>query len=260
MKVVLFCGGLGMRLREFSETIPKPMVRIGNQPILWHLMKYYAHYGHTDFILCLGYRGEVIKKFFLSYSEYDTNDFTMSNGGADIKLFNSDITDWTITFVDTGQHANIGQRLKAIEAYIGDDEMFMANYADGLSDLPLDRYLDFFEKQDKTASFVAVRPQHTFHIINMDGNHLVTNVQHVEKTVRINGGFFIFKRRMLDLIGAGEELVDEPFHRLIDEKQLIGYEYDGFWQCMDTFKDKQLFDEMYSRGSTPWAMWQKAKA
>jgi glucose-1-phosphate cytidylyltransferase len=257
MKVVLFCGGLGMRLREYSETIPKPMVRIGNQPMLWYLMKYYAHYGHTDFVICLGHRGDVIKEFFLNYSEYISNDFTMSRGGTEIKLFNSDIQDWTITFVDTGQHANIGQRLKAVEPYLKNEEIFMANYADGLSDLPLDEYLEFFKEQDKTACFVAVRPTHTFHIINMDGNHIVTDVRHVEKSVRINGGFFIFKRQILDHIKPGEELVDEPFQRLIEKRELIGYEYDGFWECMDTFKDKQAFDEMFARGYTPWAVWRK---
>jgi glucose-1-phosphate cytidylyltransferase len=257
MKVVLFCGGLGMRLREYSETIPKPMVKIGNQPMLWYLMKYYASFGHTDFILCLGYRGDVIKRFFLDYSEYMSNDFTMSNGGVEKEIYHTDIHDWTITFADTGQHANIGQRLKAVERYIGDDEMFLANYADGLTDLPLDRYLEFFLGQNKTASFVAVRPRHTFHIVNMDDQALVKDVSHVEKSVWINGGYFIFKREILDHIKPGEELVDEPFRRLMDQKQLLGYKYDGFWECMDTFKDKQQFDEMYARGYTPWMVWDK---
>lgn len=259
MKVVLFCGGLGMRLREYSETIPKPMVRIGNHPILWYLMKYYASYGHTDFIICLGYRGEVIKQFFLNYSEYMSNDFTMSNGGLEKHIYHTDIHDWTITFAETGQHANIGQRLKTVERYLEGEEVFMANYADGLTDLPLDRYLEFFRSQDKTASFVAVRPRHTFHIVEMDPQAQVTNVQHVEKSVWINGGFFIFKREILDQIHNGEELVDEPFRRLIGRRQLLGYQYDGFWECMDTFKDKQSFDEMYERGYTPWVVWDKSR-
>lgn len=220
-------------------------------------MKYYASYGHTEFILCLGYRGDVIKQFFLNYNEYMTNDFTMANGGTDKEIYHTDIHDWRITFADTGQHANIGQRLKAVEKYLEGEEMFMANYADGLSDLQLDKYIDFFKAQNKTASFLAVRPRHTFHIVDVNGDSLVTNVQHVEKSVWINGGFFIFKREILDDIKPGEELVDEPFRRLIERRELLGYKYDGFWECMDTFKDKQSFDERYERGYTPWVVWDK---
>src|SRR5262245_7456361 len=141
MKVVLFCGGLGTRLREHSETVPKPMVNIGYRPIIWNLMKYYAYYGHTDFVLCLGYRGDVIKQYFLNYDECLSNDCVLSRGGQTLHVFNRDIEDWTITFVDTGLHTNIGQRLKAVEPYLDGEEMFLANYSDGLADLPLPEYL-----------------------------------------------------------------------------------------------------------------------
>ncbi|MGC1492550.1 MAG: sugar phosphate nucleotidyltransferase, partial [Candidatus Acidiferrum sp.] len=147
MKVVLFCGGLGMRLREYAENTPKPMVPIGYRPILWHVMKYYAHYGHRDFILCLGYRADAIKHYFLNYDECLSNDFTLSLGGKHLELFHSDIHDWNITFADTGVNANIGMRLKSVEKYLEGEEMFLANYSDGLIDLPLPNFIESFQKQ-----------------------------------------------------------------------------------------------------------------
>jgi glucose-1-phosphate cytidylyltransferase len=154
MKVVLFCGGRGMRMREYSETIPKPMVPIGPRPIMWHLMRYYAHYGHKDFILCLGYRGDSIKEYFLDYKEWLSNDFVLSGGGSDVELLSSDIDDWRITFVDTGIDANIGQRLRAVRTHLEGEEVFLANYSDGLSDVPLDRVVDFFHQTGGAATFV----------------------------------------------------------------------------------------------------------
>jgi len=256
VKVVLFCGGLGTRLREYSETMPKPLARIGSQPILWYLMKYYAHYGHTDFVLCLGYRGHTIKEFFLNYDECLANDFVMHEGATKVRTGgSSDIHDWRITFIDTGQNACVGQRLKAVQEHLQDEPVFMANYADGLSDLPLDKYLEFFQQQDKIASFVTVKPTGTFHVIDKGKDDTITEIRHVHKTVRINGGFFIFKKEIFDFINEGEELVMEPFHRLIAQQQLVGYDYDGFWQCVDTLRDKEKFDEMYDRGETPWVVW-----
>src|SRR3954449_2932802 len=158
MKAVLFCGGLGTRLREFTGEIPKPMVKIGYRPILWHLMKYYAHYGHKDFVLCLGYKADVIKQFFLHYEEWISNDFTLSKGGKELTLENNDIEDWNITFVDTGLHANIGERLMAVRKYVKDEEMFLANYSDGLTDLDLNAMLEEFRTSDRLASFLAVPP------------------------------------------------------------------------------------------------------
>ena len=147
MKVVLFCGGLGMRLREYSEIIPKPMVNIGYRPILWHVMKYYAHFGHKEFILCLGYKADIIKNYFLNYNEYLSNDFVLTKGGKDLQLIHSDIDDWKITFVDTGLTSNIGQRLKAVQQYVAGDEMFLANYTDGLSDCPLPVLIDTLKQR-----------------------------------------------------------------------------------------------------------------
>ncbi len=256
MKVVLFCGGLGMRIREYSESIPKPIVPIGYRPVLWHLMKYYAHFGHTEFILCLGYRGDVIKQYFLDYNECLSNDFSLSGGGKSIELHSRDMEDWKITFVETGLHSNIGQRLKAVQGYLGDDEMFLANYADGLSDLSLTDYLAEFRRQDRIGSFLCVRPSQTFHIVSADNAGVVSDIRHVSRAdFWINGGFFAFKRAIFDYMKDGEELVEQPFQRLIAEGQLLAYRTPGFWQCMDTFRDKQLLDDMYARGNAPWELW-----
>ncbi len=172
MKVVLFCGGFGMRMREYSEAFPKPMVPIGYRPILWHVMKYYAHYGHKDFILCLGYKADIIKKYFLEYDECVSNDFVLSAGGKDLKLLSSDIHDWNITFVDTGLTSNIGMRLKAVQKHLAGEEMFLANYTDGLSDVPLPAVISSFEASNNVACFVSVKPRASFHLIQVqpDGN------------------------------------------------------------------------------------------
>lgn len=256
MKVVLFCGGLGTRLREHSETVPKPMVNIGYRPILWQLMKYYAHFGHSEFILCLGYRGDLIKQYFINYAEWLSNDFQLSGSAAEMHLYNRDIADWKITFADTGAHASIGQRLSAVRHYLGDDATFLANYSDGLSDLPLADYLEHFRHDDKIASFVCVRPHQSFHTVSLGADRLVRDIRHVSKSeFWVNGGFFAFKREIFDYLKDGEDLVAEPFQRLIDRQQLTAYRHEGFWACMDTFKDKQAFDEMDARGETPWQVW-----
>ena len=155
MKVVLFCGGLGLRLRDYSESIPKPMVPIGARPILWHLMKYYAHFGHRDFILCLGWQGEAIKRYFLEYDECLSNDFTLSAGGEDVQLLNRDIDDWRITFVDTGVSSSIGQRLRSVREHLAGEDMFLANYADGLTDFPLPELIDFVEERRAVGGFLS---------------------------------------------------------------------------------------------------------
>lgn len=256
MKVVLFCGGLGMRLREYSESIPKPMVNIGYRPILWHVMKYYSYYGHNDFILCLGYRGDTIKNYFLNYSEGLSNDFTFSDGGKRIELLNSDIHDWRITFVDTGLTANIGQRLKAVEKYVATEDRFLANYTDGLTDLALPRLLDHSYEHDKVGCFIGVKPTQTFHLVSLADGGAVRDIRDVRgEDFWMNGGFFVFKREIFDYIEDGEELVEQPFRRLIEKDELVAYKYDGFWACMDTFKDKQRFDDLYAKGQVPWEVW-----
>lgn len=257
MRVVLFCGGLGLRIRD-SEDIPKPMVQIGYRPILWHVMKYYAHFGHKDFILCLGHRAESVKNYFLSYNECTSNDFVLSGGGKKVDLLNSDIHDWHITFVDTGINSNIGQRLKAVEKYLEGEEEFLANYSDGLTDMPLPQQLQHFRQEDKIASFLCVKPNLSYHLVSVqegDGS-LVSEIHPInDGNLRINGGFFIFKRAIFDYIREKEELVIEPFHRLVAERQLIGYPYNGFWASMDTFKDKQQLEALCAKGAAPWELW-----
>src|SRR5262245_49124902 len=182
MKVVLFCGGLGMRIREASESVPKPMVTIGYRPILWHVMKYYAHFGHKDFVLCLGYRGDVIKNYFLNYNECLSNDFVLSEGGKKLELMGSDIHDWKVTFVETGATANIGQRLKAVERYVRDEPEFLANYSDGLTDLSLPMHVEHFRQRNAIASFVSVRPSLSYHVVSVSGNGLVTEIESMQRT------------------------------------------------------------------------------
>lgn len=258
MKVVLFCGGLGTRLRDHSGEIPKPMVKIGYRPILWHLMKYYAHYGHKDFILCLGYRADIIKDFFMNYNECISNDFTLTNGGKEIVLHQSDISDWSITCVDTGLNSNIGQRFKAVEKYLEGEEYFLANYADGLSDLHLPDMIDAFKKSAKIGSFICVKPSQSFSVVSLGEGDRVEKIDYVQdSSMYINGGFFVFRNEIFQYMKPGEELVVEPFQRLIHEKKLMGYKYDKFWHCMDTFKEQKELNDMYERGDAPWEVWKK---
>jgi glucose-1-phosphate cytidylyltransferase len=256
MKIVLFCGGLGLRLRDYSQKIPKPMVPIGYRPVLWHIMKYYASFGHKDFILCLGYGADTIKEYFVNYNECVSNDFVLTDGGKSVTLLNEDIKDWRITFVDTGIASTIGERLKKVESHIGMDDIFMANYTDGLTDLQLDDHLAHFVRHDKVASFLCVTPRQSFHLVRMAPDGRVTRLEEFGRSrLRVNGGYFILKRAIFECIRDGEELVQAPFQRLMQRNQLIAYEYNGFWAAMDTFKDQMLLDDLYTRDKAPWAVW-----
>lgn len=256
MKVVLFCGGLGTRLREHSDTIPKPLVSIGSRPIIWHLMRYYAHYGHNDFILALGYRGEMIREYFLNYDECMSNDFVLYGDSRKTELLSSDVHNWRITFTDTGVHSNLGERLMRVRKYLDGESMFLANYSDGLSDLPLDSYLDDFVAQNLTASFVSVRPSQSFHLVETAADNRVAELRPMTGSdVWVNGGFFCFRSEIFDYMREGEELVEEPFSRLIEKRQLWSPRYTGFWAAMDTFKDKIRFDRMEARDQCPWKVW-----
>lgn len=259
MKVVLFCGGFGMRMREYSESIPKPMVKIGYRPIIWNIMKYYAHYGHNDFILCLGYKADYIKNYFVNYNEYISNDFVFRPKGKSIELLNSDADDWTITFVDTGLHSNIGERLMKVKEHIGEDEYFLANYTDGLTDLPLDQLIEKGKSSQKTATFMAYKPSYSFHIVNLKEDNLVESISPVSSSgIRINAGYFLLKRDIFDYMQDGDELVEEPFRRLIEQDELHAYPYDGTFLTMDTFKEKQMLDDMYATGNPPWEVWRQS--
>ena len=259
MKVVLFCGGQGLRLRGHAdEPLPKPMTHIGYRPILWHLMKYYAHFGHTDFVLCLGYRADAIKEYFLGYDERLSNDFVLSEGGRSVTLLGSDIHDWTITFVDTGVHASVGERLAAVAPHVRNEEVFLANYSDGLTDLDHDAYLEEVLETDCVASFVAVQPAQSFHVVDIGDEGLVHGVHEVSNSdTWINGGFFVLRREIFDVLGPGEDLVDAPFTRLMQQRKVYAHRYRGFWRPMDTFKDRMVLEDLYARDDAPWQVWRR---
>ncbi len=257
MKVVLFCGGLGLRLREHSEALPKPMVPIGARPILWHIMRYYAHYGHTDFILCLGHGATAIKDYFLHYDEAMSNDFVLSRGGEHVELLGTDIQDWRITFVDTGLNVTIGERLRAVRAYVEDEPMFLANYGDTLTDAPLDRLTADFEAGDATASFLSVRPTgYGFHTVTTDGQGRVTAFEDPTRAdIWINGGYFMLRPGLFEAMRPGEELVEAPFARLAEARTLATVRYDGFWAPVDTLRDVQRLEQLVESGAAPWMVW-----
>ncbi len=260
MKVVLFCGGLGMRMRDYSDAVPKPMVTIGSRPVLWHVMKYYAHFGHKDFILCLGYKGESIRNYFSNRDEPLSNDAVPGDRGAGIDPRDMDIQDWNITLVDTGESATIGERLKAAQPHLEDEQVFLANYSDGLTDLALPRYVDFFLEQDRAAAFLCVKSPQMFHVVHVEDDGAVSGVAPIKDSeIWINGGFFVFRHEIFQYIRKGEDLVEEPFRRLIAARQLVAYKYTGFWASMDTFKDRQSLDKMHETGAAPWQVWRATR-
>jgi glucose-1-phosphate cytidylyltransferase len=253
MKIVLFCGGLGTRIREYSESIPKPMIPIGDQPILWHLMQYYRQFGHREFVLCLGYKANTIKSFFLNYRPQSFADCVVSGTGAQVELLNGPEEDWRVTLVDTGIWRNIGERLWAVRQHVENEPMFMANYSDGLTDLDLDDMVQRFEASGKLACFLAIRPPLTYHLVDIGPGGRVREFRSSDRSeIWINGGYFLFRKGIFEFMREGEELVLEPFQRLIDADQLLAYKYEGFWRSMDTLKDRQMLEDMVERGEVAW--------
>jgi glucose-1-phosphate cytidylyltransferase len=258
MKVVLFCGGYGMRMRAAEgDVIPKPLQMVGPRPLLWHVMRYYAHYGHKDFILCLGYGAEKIKDFFLSYRETESNDFVVRDGK--IELLGSDISDWTITFVDTGLESPIGERLRRVRHYLGDDPYFLANYSDVLTDAPLDDMIDHAVSKGATASMLIVPPSSSFHCVDLKSTGEVKEILPIsEFPVGVNGGYFVLNQEVIDLIPDNGDLVGDACFSLAGTGRLIGYRHEGFWQPADTFKERAELDANYNKGIRPWAVWESA--
>lgn len=256
MKVVLFCGGYGMRMRTADgDVIPKPLQMVGPRPLLWHVMRYYAHYGHTEFILCLGYGAEKIKDYFLSYRETESNDFVMKGG--EVELLGCDILDWSITFVDTGLETPIGERLRRVRSYLGDDEYFLANYSDVLSDAPLNDMIDKAVGLGATASMLIVPPQSSFHCVNVSPTGEVKEIKPIsEFPVGVNGGYFVLNQDIIDLIPPNGDLVADACYALAGTGRLIGYQHDGFWKPADTFKERAELDSDYNDGIRPWAVWE----
>ena len=260
MKVVLFCGGYGMRMRDGVTSGPKPMSMIGDRPLLWHVMRYYAHFGHTEFVLCLGYGGTYVKEYFLNYTETRSNDFVLSQGGREIELLTSDIADWRIHFIDTGLNATIGERLLKVQKYVGDDDMFLANYADVLTDAPLPEIIDGLRRSQAVASLLAVPPQSSFHVVQVDEACRVKEIRSVNSfPMWENGGYFVLRSEIFDYLSEGEDLVDDAFGRLVAENRMIGHTYTGFWHSADTLKERAQLEQMFQDGRRPWALWDQTR-
>lgn len=258
MKVVLFCGGLGMRIRTGPESLPKPMMPIGSRPVLWHVMRYYAHFGHTEFILCLGYGAQAVKEYFLDYRETGSNDFVLTKGGEHVEMLGTDISNWTITFIDTGIDTAIGERLRRVRPYLEDDEMFLANYGDVLTDAPMNDLVDEFEKTEAVASLLAVSPQDSFHVVEIADGARVTGLTAVaDMSMRINGGYFILRQGIFDYLNEGDDLVMNGFIRAAADGRMRAVQYDGFWAPMDTLKERTALEEQYRTGVSPWALWRE---
>lgn len=258
MKVVLFCGGLGMRMRSGPESLPKPMTPIGSRPVLWHVMRYYAHFGHTEFILALGFGAQSVKDYFLNYEETASNDFVLTKGGADIELLSSDISDWRITFIDTGMDTPIGERLRRVRPYLEDDDVFLANYGDVLTDAPMNDIITDFLATDAAGSLLAVRPQDSFHVVAIGEDSKVTGFEPVaDKSFRINGGYFVLRQDIFDFMGPNQDLVMDACVNAAAVGRMRAVEYDGFWAPMDTLKERAALEEMYRHGQCPWALWKE---
>lgn len=256
MKVVLFCGGYGMRMRNgVDDTIPKPMQMIGNRPLIWHVMRYYAHFGHKDFILCLGYGATHIKNYFLTYQESVSNDFVIRDGK--VELLDSDISDWSITFVDTGADSPIGERLRRVSGFLAEDEYFLANYADVLTDAPLNRIVEEVKASGAAASMLVVPPQSSFHCVELTETGVVDGITPVSQLpIWENGGFFVLSREVLELLTEDCDLVEDVCGKLAADGRLYGYKHLGFWKPADTFKERADLDAAYRRGDAPWMLWE----
>ncbi|WP_198955000.1 glucose-1-phosphate cytidylyltransferase [Kineosporia sp. R_H_3] len=256
MKVVLFCGGLGLRMRSSIDTAPKPMMAIGDRPVLWHIMRYYAHFGHTEFILCLGYGGASVKQYFMNYDETHSNDFVLSRGGREIELLRSDISEWRISFIETGIDTSIGERLRRVRHLLDGDEVFLANYGDVLTDAPMDRIVDDFVASDATASLLAVPPQASFHTVAVAEDGRVDRISSAaDLPLWLNGGYFVLRQGVFDVLGEGEDLVGDAFVRLAERRRLAAVRYTGFWAPMDTLKERSLLEDLDRSGHAPWKLW-----
>jgi glucose-1-phosphate cytidylyltransferase len=259
LKVVILCGGFGSRIRDVSEDIPKPMIRVGSYPIIWHIMKYYSTFGFNDFILCTGYKSQVIKDFFLGY-EAHTKDFTISLGSGDIKYHtNHNESDWSVTLADTGMNAMTGSRIRKIKKYIGNDENFMLTYGDGLGDIDIDELINSHISSKKILTVTGARPPGRFGEIMADKNNLVAEFNEKPQSAdgRISAGYFVCRREIFDYLDDREDLVFEqdPINKLVLDRQLSLYKHQGFWQPMDTNRDYKLLNNLMENANPPWVKW-----
>lgn len=257
MKVVILCGGLGTRLREETEFRPKPMVPVGERPILWHIMKTYAHHGHKDFILCLGYKGEAIKDYFRNY-HWNTSDVTLQLGAKPkIKYHtrNSE-EDWTVTMIDTGPNTMTGGRVARVLPYIK-DENFLLTYGDGVTDSDINATIKYHQKQKRILTMTAVQPPGRFGDLEIaDGKVVAFREKPERQAAFINGGYFVVNRRIGKYLGDDACVFEqEPMAGLAADEELGAYEHRGFWQCMDTFREQQLLTNLWNSGKAPWKVW-----
>jgi glucose-1-phosphate cytidylyltransferase len=259
MKTVILAGGLGTRLAEMTNMIPKPMVPIGGRPIAWHIMQHYANYGHKDFYLALGYKAEVVKEYFLHYRTLNA-DFTVDLGSGKVSSHQVDSVDWRVTLVNTGELSMTGGRVKRLKSYIG-DETFMLTYGDGLSNVNISRLLDFHRSHGKMVTVTAVHPSARFGELSIDNDHVNSFREKPQLTQGwVNGGYFVVEPEFLDLIGGDSTLLEhEPLEQVASLGQLVAYKHDGFWQCMDTKRDHELLESLWTAGSAPWVTAKKTK-
>jgi glucose-1-phosphate cytidylyltransferase len=260
MKVVILCGGLGTRLRQHTEHVPKPMVPIGDRPILWHIMKSYSYYGYNDFVLCLGYKGDRIKEYFYNFHVMNNN-FTVMPGQKDtLQLHgNCDELSWRVTLVDTGLEAMTGARVKRVADFL-DGDRFMLTYGDGVSDVNIREVVDFHDRHGQLATVTGVHPPARFGELMLQGRQVARFSEKPQvMDTWVNGGFFVFEPEVLDYIDDDEACVLEraPLERLATGGQLQAYLHHGFWQCMDTHRDWKILNETWQKGRAPWATWQQ---
>jgi len=260
VKTVILCGGRGMRLREYTEAIPKVLVEVGGRPILWHIMKGYAHHGFTDYVLALGYLGDRVKEFFLDYHSWRRRDLRLRLGEAGPpELLGENGEDWTITFAGTGLDTNTGGRIKRLEPYLTDD-VFFATYGDGVSDIDLRGLLEFHRSHGRVATVTVVQPRLGFGVLDIDANQHVTRFDEKPRMDGwVNGGFFVFDRRVFDYLEDNSDLERECLVRLAEEGELMAYQHSGFWACMDTYKDNVDLNAAWSCGHAPWRIWKEAR-
>ena len=253
MKTIILAGGLGTRLSELTEMIPKPMVRVGTQPILWHIMKTYAHFGHKDFYLALGYKSEIIKEYFLNYQSLN-NDFTIDMSNGEINSYLDDHTDWRVSLINTGLNTKTGGRVKRLRSYIG-NQTFLLTYGDGVSNIDIDSLINFHKSHGKMITLSAVRPPARFGELEFVGNQISKFQEKPQlKEGWINGGFFVINPDFFDLIESDNEMLErEPIERAVKAGQLMAYKHEGFWQCMDTKRDHELLEMMW-KNNPPWAV------
>jgi glucose-1-phosphate cytidylyltransferase len=255
VKVVLFCGGYGMRMRDGVSDLPKPMHPVGPRPLIWHVMRYYAHFGHTDFVLCLGYGAHHIKDFFLNYSETASNDFVLRGGN--VELLGSDIQDWTITFVHTGLGSPIGERLRRVRSLVAGEEMFLANYADVLTDLPLNDMIGKFAASDAVGALLAVPPQSAFHCVDVAADDRISAITTLQQMpLWENGGYFVLRPEIFDYIPENGDLIADGCAVLAKEGRMMAYRHRGFWQPADTVKERTALEAAYQGGTRPWMLWE----